>query len=619
MSRIKINKSISERCLLTDVTPFETPVLFSNWGSFNYLVNLEKKNTPSFIKELFSDRDYSIPYRYRIKKDTLDFRTLFLLHPKHSRKISEFYKNFDVMIIKLCQKSSFSLRAPHGIADLFIEGKSKDTDTRYVERFDETKPYASSYFTYKWFSFLYMFFESDLFNDLEKKYSKMMYLDINKFFPSIYTHSISWAVRGKQYAKELMHKDNSFGSRFDKIMQTTNYLETSGIAIGPELSRIFAEIIAQAIDLRVKAELERKKIYLDVDYFCARYIDDHYFYYNDETVLDSFMYVLEKELEKYKLYINRDKCWKENRPFITDASIKKIEMSNFINDLCNRMDNIKEKDFPKELNKVRGIVKGFGPINMLTSMYLSALLRRLRRIRYNDVSTESRAVLLFIELMFHWFRMDIRVASAYKITRLVTECLERTKKYPAHIRLRITDKLHFEIEQGIISAIASGSIIEALNLFIAAAEMGEDYSIPSKVVGKAIEKCKETYSDEFSSDERLSYFEIVTLLYYCKRKGMYSGLRVTILDEAKRIIEEYSPVQYSESAHLLLDLVACPYLEKAEKDELIDISISKHQIGSRTKVAEIRNYISKHVWYFNWNKDSNLKVLLKKKELILSY
>lgn len=43
----------------------------------------------------------------------------------------------------------------------------------------------------------------------------------------------------------------SFGSKFDSLMQRMNYNETNGILIGPEVSRIFSEIILQAVDAEV--------------------------------------------------------------------------------------------------------------------------------------------------------------------------------------------------------------------------------------------------------------------------------------------------------------------------------------------------------------------------------
>ena len=37
MSKARINQKTKERCLLTEIAPYETPTLFSNWGSYRNL------------------------------------------------------------------------------------------------------------------------------------------------------------------------------------------------------------------------------------------------------------------------------------------------------------------------------------------------------------------------------------------------------------------------------------------------------------------------------------------------------------------------------------------------------------------------------------------------------
>ena len=68
-------------------------------------------------------------------------------------------------------------------------------------------------------------------------------------------------------------------------MQGMNYQETNGIIIGPEFSRLFAEVILQYVDQRVEQELLLKHEYRHkVDYECYRYVDDYFFFYNNEEV-----------------------------------------------------------------------------------------------------------------------------------------------------------------------------------------------------------------------------------------------------------------------------------------------------------------------------------------------
>jgi len=77
--------------------------------------------------------------------------------------------------------------------------------------------------------------------------------DISRFYPTIYTHSISWAA----YEKRKVKKDiriyaGSLADRLDLLVRSCNRNQTIGIPIGPETSRIISEIISSRIDIEFK-------------------------------------------------------------------------------------------------------------------------------------------------------------------------------------------------------------------------------------------------------------------------------------------------------------------------------------------------------------------------------
>jgi len=73
--------------------------------------------------------------------------------------------------------------------------------------------------------------------------------DITRFYPSIYTHSIPWAAYGKERVKSrLGYYKGSFADRIDVLVRACNRNQTVGIPIGPETSRIIAEVISSRID-----------------------------------------------------------------------------------------------------------------------------------------------------------------------------------------------------------------------------------------------------------------------------------------------------------------------------------------------------------------------------------
>jgi len=77
--------------------------------------------------------------------------------------------------------------------------------------------------------------------------------DITRFYPSIYTHSIPWAAYGKESVKQRMgYYKGSLADRLDVLVRSCNRNQTIGIPIGPETSRILAEVISSRIDSEFK-------------------------------------------------------------------------------------------------------------------------------------------------------------------------------------------------------------------------------------------------------------------------------------------------------------------------------------------------------------------------------
>lgn len=80
--------------------------------------------------------------------------------------------------------------------------------------------------------------------------------DINRFYPSIYTHSIAWAAYGKERVKgHLENYKGSLADRLDLLVRACNRNQTVGIPIGPETSRIIAEVISARIDYEFRAKV----------------------------------------------------------------------------------------------------------------------------------------------------------------------------------------------------------------------------------------------------------------------------------------------------------------------------------------------------------------------------
>lgn len=123
--------------------------------------------------------------------------------------------------------------------------------------------------------------------------------DISNCFPSIYTHSLSWALVGKKEAKEKskpIHRNEWF-NQIDFYTRNLKDGETHGILIGSHASNLISEIILTAID----------KTMYDKGYRYIRNIDDYTCYVETKEKAEIFLVELSTELKQYGLMLNHKK------------------------------------------------------------------------------------------------------------------------------------------------------------------------------------------------------------------------------------------------------------------------------------------------------------------------
>ena len=105
-------------------------------------------------------------------------------------------------------------------------------------------------------------------------YRYVVITDISGFFPTIYTHTIPWALHGKSIAKQNQSKTPEFfGNILDDRCMGVQDRQTIGLPIGPDTSHIIAEIIGVSIDEAIKKSLGTWPKGF-------RYVDDFYFFFD---------------------------------------------------------------------------------------------------------------------------------------------------------------------------------------------------------------------------------------------------------------------------------------------------------------------------------------------------
>ncbi len=134
--------------------------------------------------------------------------------------------------------------------------------------------------------------------------------DISRFYHSIYTHSIPWAIHTKKVGKA----DRSFkhlGNRLDSLVRMGQDQQTVGIPIGPDTSLVIAEILMQACDRELLGQFSTIKGH--------RFIDDYELGFRTRTEAEHAYHILESLLAEYELALNPKKTEIIELPTVLDS------------------------------------------------------------------------------------------------------------------------------------------------------------------------------------------------------------------------------------------------------------------------------------------------------------
>ena len=135
------------------------------------------------------------------------------------------------------------------------------------------------------------------------KYKFILKTDISNFYASIYTHSISWALHGKDEARANRYSIDSLGKKLDLLTQRSNDGCTNGIAIGPAISDLISEILLAAIDKDCSLRLGERGI----DFVGVRFKDDYRFLCQSEDDARKIVSTLQHCMKTYNLTLSENK------------------------------------------------------------------------------------------------------------------------------------------------------------------------------------------------------------------------------------------------------------------------------------------------------------------------
>mgnify|MGYP000596474934 FL=1 len=677
--RKKIKLSYSkERVLFSDVLPYECPIIFSNrylyrflakylwigeeqkidniaWNVLKQSKRWDQKDANAFAALLFGCyekgkrigplqhklNDLFYPYQFNIAHKTNKNRTLSIIHPYNQWQVVEFYEQYKYSILYLCNQSSYSIRKPHKIAQYFyyrdrLHRKLSGHESDKVELFFNEYENLKTYFSYEKYANIYKFYEDYRYQRAEKKFKYLVKFDLQSCFDSIYTHTISWATAGGADKVKVLpgYHGSWVGDAFDNLMQSVNARETNGIVIGPEFSRIFAEIILQYIDQKVEQELLKKNLRLKSTYECYRYVDDYFLFYNDEKDKNLFMESLTKRLKEFKLQISPSKTEEFERPFITKVTIAKQRIENLLSNIFSiplweeiESNSSTEKDTEdKDLDKdrevlekkfniylpandvntqIKVIVKECGiEYRDIANYLLEKISQRLDTFlnRYeigfkkyerlmskeetnkDDVETHAQRaqrkltsyLVSLIDVTFFVFNSNRQINTTLKLQKIMNSIIIYAKR---HGDFKVNHAVRF---QTISKDIIFKKIQDEIALVLTTTDSHRStlheslyLLILAKELGYAYLLAPEVIKSFIEKSElQYNLFACLILLYYYANHKCYDSQKALLKEEILkkyRLVTESERKRNSELTILTADMMTCPFVNDAYKQNLLTL------------------------------------------------
>jgi RNA-directed DNA polymerase len=132
-------------------------------------------------------------------------------------------------------------------------------------------------------------------------YGYLIQTDITDCYGSIYTHSIAWAIHGKDVAKQEKQNKSLIGNIIDSDIQDISYGQTNGIPQGSVLMDFIAEILLGYADSELSGKIEDCAI---TDYHILRYRDDYRVFINNPQDGERIVKLLTKVMIDLGLKLN---------------------------------------------------------------------------------------------------------------------------------------------------------------------------------------------------------------------------------------------------------------------------------------------------------------------------
>lgn len=322
----------------------------------------------------------------------------------------------------------------------------------------------------------------------------VLYVDIENYYPSIYTHTIDWALNeGKKRSHDQYRNRDHLGVALDEDVRKAQHNQTNGIVIGPITSRIISEIITSYLDVELSKKFE--------EITGTRYVDDYHLFLKTREEVERVQNYLQKLLTTFNLKFNEAKINIEKLPEVYSDN-----WTSYFDDRYSLVDKgvIKKKELIRRFSKAFELIRG-KPEN--------PSLRYFFRVLEDTEELENFNKKILMDLVHHSLKRDPRSISRACLALLKAEVIKED----------IHDYLE-DFEPTLIKLTDRGHTFEVL--WILFLFLQAEREIPDEAINNIVANCD---------------VSCLAYLFLCSNKELVSDDKIQVI---KKLITEKTKKVY---------------------------------------------------------------------------
>lgn len=441
--------------VLTDLLPLEKSNVFTNRYLYDFLQNnqniLEKSirnKKTDFNNKIFDKSWHSTPLTFKIRNKKSS-REISLINPLGTIE-SLIYKKlyYDKALAIIHKDNLYGIRTPYHKAAMTLRTPNKkivkysnENEKKQIELSLESSGF---FYKHKPFSTITKFQNSNLFNYYLDKYDYLSKIDIQNFFPSIYTHTFSWLIANDTFDRKKLNSSRSIYTITDVFLQNLNSSKTNGILVGPEIFRFISEFLLVHIDQRIHTELAGS-LKNNSGFKIIRFIDDYFIFFENEEDGKIIQEKIEDILGEFHLKINQAKTKTSMTSEIYNLWF--IKLIKFMDNINSIFESETEKKllfsvFRQEINNL--LLRCPNDVDRIVSYLLSAIVTKLEEQEGKELELKM-SYSDFTNLIMYIYVNSPSYLSTQKIVRILDLLLNHNRQEFHFVIEKVIDRYFFKM------------------------------------------------------------------------------------------------------------------------------------------------------------------------------